>query len=309
MNLDQFIHAYQGRKEALKSLLVQGQPLLFVGAGVGANLYPVWTKLIRELISEAEITLTKEQSQLSDPEKAWIVKQSNRLAYKKVVRRHFSKRQNTDERVLTPLERFNFRGIITTNYDDALSRRFRHYGFETVTTNQLHLRLLSEAQRYIFHIHGRIIEDEPEEADLDIVLAQDEYAKYYLDSDVIPDFLKTAIGQYAMVFIGVSFSDKHVVDVLKKYIAQERSLDASGDSPIRYALMPIELEKHDKLKKRILDFDYIEEKEEELERLGIIPVWFQRGDNFRGLSDLLETWAESLKVQNKGIRETSPEKP
>lgn len=310
--LDQFIPQYLERKQCLKDLLVEGQPLLFVGAGVGANLFPVWKNLLRELLEEAGITLTSEQVLLSDPEKAQIVKDKDPAVYKRVVRRHFAAWQPTHERVLAPLERFNLRSIITTNYDDALLQRFQYHQFSTIVTNQLHVALLADSNKYIYHIHGAIRENEPPESDLNIILSQDEYDQYYKHTDVIPDFIKTAIGQYPTVFIGVSFGDKHVTDVLQKYTTQERLLVSNGTSPPskeRFALIPLEIENDEQQGRRILDFDYIDQKEEELQRLGITPVWFQRGSHYRGLSDLLEQWAKEAASVRQGIHEQRPVTP
>ncbi len=284
--------------------------MVYVGAGVGADIFPLWNKLVEDLLKEAEITLSSEQSLLSNPRKAEIVKTAEPDIYKRVVRNAFGEWQPTIERVLAPLEKFELRGLITTNYDDALYSLFRHQDFELVTIRELHIQLLANQKRYVYHIHGLIRPDDPPENDLDIVLSFDEYEYYYRTLKIIPDFIRTAYGQNPIVFIGVSFEDKDVIDVLREVVHQEHLLSQTSlhaKPPMRLALMPLDIEVYEGRKR--IDFEYIQSTEERLGNIGVTAIWFQKGKNYRGLADLLDKWALEASRRKKGILEQTPVTP
>lgn len=310
LTLDGFIQQYPYRREAAKNLLLTRRPLLFVGAGVGADLYPVWRVLIAEMLEEARMTLTEDESTLHPPQQALLIKGRAPVVYRAVVRRHFRKFQPTMESIIMPLAQLPVGGVITTNYDDALDRAFGYHRFNSATIKDIHPVKLRDAQRYVFHIHGMIKESDQPEAELEIILADDDYKRHYHEHPTIAQFLETALNQHDIIFLGFSLTDPYVMEVVKRVsiIDAQRSRAAFPEMPVkRFALLPTEVSEEEG--RRVLDLGYIETKEEEMRQYDIIPVWFEKGVNYRGLNDLVEAWASDARQARQGIAESAPGAP
>jgi len=283
--------------------------LLFIGAGVGADIYPLWNQLLGELLEAAGLKLTEEQRNWSPPAIAEYIKAQNAEAYKDVVRTHFQSYKPIVERSIQHIKNLPVNGIITTNYDDALDEATREKGFTSVTLAELHPDIFNEEVKCVFHIHG-FIDSENDDGDFEIILSQDEYLKYYKEKSIVSNFLRRALQNFNILFIGFSLVDPFVMEIIKEINSmEEHSVGHKLPYPrmSRYALCELEIKNSESGRK--IDWNAIEERESYLNEFGISPIWYEKGNQYRGLNKLIEGMADKLKSSSEGIAERIPEKP
>ena len=118
---------------ALRDYLASGQAVAFLGAGVSAPLYPLWTGLIGELVDTAAGRLDDRQEESlralasqSPEEVVEIVRTAlGTGAYREALRRVLRVRTDSESgRSWTPVQelvcRCTFQAVVTTNYDPGI---------------------------------------------------------------------------------------------------------------------------------------------------------------------------------------------
>ena len=119
-------------------------------------------------------------------------------------------------RILRVLADWPFAGYITTNYDGLLEIALREtgeYGWLPIGNSQEEVRKVSgDAQKLIWHIHGAIGLQEDK---FRLVLTEEDYESFYLDSSPMVSQLRALLAQRRVLFVGFGFEDYEVIRLLK----------------------------------------------------------------------------------------------
>jgi hypothetical protein len=239
---------------SLRDYLASGQAIAFLGAGVSAPLYPLWTRLIGELIDAAASGLGDGQAETlralasqSPEEVVEIVRTAlGAGAYREVLRQVF--RVRTDEetgRSWTPVQelvcRCAFQAVVTTNYDpgivDARMRVRPDVSATGFTTWEDELALdqwrtsdaFGEAKLPVLFAHG--LHSRPDS----IVLATTEYRRAYAGK--LPHVLATLVDAGHLVWLGFSFTDQRIATVLREVANRTGTRIDPGGAPRHIAVM------------------------------------------------------------------------
>jgi len=119
---------------ALREYLASGQAVAFLGAGVSAPLYPLWTGLIGDLVDAAAGRMSGEEAATcralaaeSPEEVVEIIRQQLGVPnYREVLRQVLRARTDPETgRSWTPVQelvcRCAFKAVVTTNYDPGIT--------------------------------------------------------------------------------------------------------------------------------------------------------------------------------------------
>ena len=242
--------------ESLRAHLAHGTAVAFLGAGASAPLYPPWQDLISELVDRAADHIDGRQAQTlraiaaSSPDAVvQIVRDGlTEASYRSVLHELFRPRHDPEtSRSWTPLQemiaRCNFRGIVTTNYDHgivaaaSLVRPFGTSVAHVTYTNADALDrwrtgdILSAQDSFsILFAHGHYIEPET------IVLATGDYRTAYAGK--LTPVLISLLDREHLVWLGFSFSDRHVSALLQEVSRLSGPLFAPNQLPRHIAILP-----------------------------------------------------------------------
>ncbi|WP_082558082.1 SIR2 family protein [Methylobacterium sp. Leaf361] len=199
----------------------------FVGAGVSAPLYPMWTKLLNNLADDIvargfvanpqDIAAIKLQIQNDPLEAATSIEE----AYtRSVFRSKFASvfRQNNDQFTATheAIVRLGLSGVTTLNYDEGLENAYSHVHRKTYNTIRMDDRTeltrwiqratFSDARKPLVHLHG--VSNDPNS----MIITADDYNRHYADSAVI-DFIKQLWLADRLLVVGFGFTDPFLTHV------------------------------------------------------------------------------------------------
>src|SRR6185437_264742 len=238
---------------ALRGYLASGRAVAFLGAGVSSPLYPLWTRLIGDLINAAASRLDDGQTETlralatqSPEEVVEIVRTALGTGpYREVLRQVF--RVRTDEetgRSWTPIQelvcRCAFQAVVTTNYDpgivDARMRVRPDVSATGFTTWEDELALdqwrtgdvFGEAKLPVLYAHG--LHSRPDS----IVLATTEYRRAYAGK--LPQVLARLLDGH-LVWLGFSFADQRIAAILREVADQTGTRIDPGGAPRHIAVM------------------------------------------------------------------------
>src|SRR5690242_955587 len=238
---------------ALRRYLASGRAVAFLGAGVSAPLYPLWTRLIGDLIDAAASRLDDSQAETlralasqSPEEVVEIVRSAlGTGAYREVLRQVF--RVRTDEetgRSWTPVQelvcRCAFQAVVTTNYDpgivDARMRVRPDVSATGFTTWEDELAMdqwrtgdvFGEAKLPVLFAHG--LHSRPDS----IVLATTEYRRAYAGK--LPSVLARLLDGH-LVWLGFSFADQRIAAILREVADRTGTRIDPGGTPRHIAVM------------------------------------------------------------------------
>jgi tetratricopeptide (TPR) repeat protein len=239
---------------ALRGYLASGQAVAFLGAGVSAPLYPLWTGLIGELVDAAASRLDEpEEAALralareSPEEVVEIVRQQLGVAgYREVLRQVLRARTDPETgRSWTPVQelvcRCAFKAVVTTNYDSGiLDARIRvrprasSTGFMT-WEDELGLDrwrtgdVFGEYELPVLFAHGQY--NRPDS----VVLATTEYRRAYAGK--LPHVLGGLVDTSHLTWIGFSFADQRIAAVLREVADRTGTRIDPGGAPRHVAIM------------------------------------------------------------------------
>ena len=238
---------------ALRDYLATGQAVAFLGAGVSAPLYPLWTGLIGELVDAAAGRLDDRQAESlralasqSPEEVVEIVRTAlGTGAYRDVLRRVLRVRTDPETgRSWTPVQelvcRCAFQAVVTTNYDPGIvNARMRvrpdasATGF-TTWEDELGLDqwrtgdVFGEDELPVLFAHGQ--HSRPDS----IVLATTEYRRAYAGK--LPQVLARLLDGH-LVWLGFSFADQRIAAVLREVADRTGTRIDPGAAPRHVAVM------------------------------------------------------------------------
>ncbi|HET9656705.1 MAG TPA: SIR2 family protein [Kineosporiaceae bacterium] len=240
---------------ALRRYLAAGQATAFLGAGVSAPLYPLWTQTITALIDTAvtyglpdqvAATLNSQAARQPDTVVEIIRQRVGGPRYQAVLREVFAARRDPDTgNTWTPAHelvcRCAFRAIVTTNYDPGIVNarmRVRPHcnatGFTTWTDdlgldNWLSGDVYARDELPVLFAHGH--HNQPDT----IVLGTTEYRRAYTGK--LPRLIARLIESGHLVWIGFSFVDPAIASILREVAEQTGTRTDPGIAPRHIAIL------------------------------------------------------------------------
>ncbi|WP_312034166.1 SIR2 family protein [Actinoplanes sp. TBRC 11911] len=241
--------------DALRRYLDGGDAVAFLGAGVSAPLYPLWTAVIGDLVDvasarglsdETAATIRAVAAQRPDTAVALVRQHLGAHRYQAALRDVFRVRHDEESgRTWTPTHelvcRCPFQAVVTTNYDpgiiDARMRvrpRASGTGF-TSWTDELNLDrwetddIFGDDELPVLFAHGH--HNQPDA----IVLAASEYRRAYAGK--LSRVLAGLVRRSHLVWIGFSFADQRIAAVLREVAEQTGTAIDPGGAPRHVAVM------------------------------------------------------------------------
>ncbi len=212
----------------LIDLVNKGDVWAFIGAGASVDAgAPTWPQLLDRVIEG--LPETNRTQIVGDPRFIAAKKASNfpncfsrvqhfigRRALETQVRVEIFRHPQPGE-LLKEIANWPFAGYVTTNYDrlvrKALQRIGQDGGWAEVGNCDSEIRKISgDAERLIWHLHGSV--DRSDEQ-CKLVLAEEDYDAFYLESSRVANQLRSLLTQRRIVFIGFSFEDAELKRLLK----------------------------------------------------------------------------------------------
>lgn len=241
----------------------------FIGAGLSVDFgYPTWQKFLQDVINRLSVEEPDEKKGLRELlrkglflDAAEAIDRRLEGNLKEQVRLSFSSHRCRDAYAESPLSLLSGLGcsaILTTNYDAVIETFCRINGSspEIVLPHSEYeiLNKLNSDSPLVVKLHGSLTHLDK------IILTRSQYEQYYGEGKVLNNILKSFWNSKTLLFLGCSLEKDYLVE----YIHQ-----LAGESPntYHYAILPLPRENH---KKR--------QREQELLRLRIRPIWFQAGD-------------------------------
>jgi tetratricopeptide (TPR) repeat protein len=239
---------------ALRRYLDSGEAVAFLGLGASAPLYPLWNRLISELVDEAAGRVHKREAetiralaQESPEEVVEVIRRELGVAsYRAVLREVLRVRTDPESgRSWTPVQelvcRCPFKAVVTTNYDPGIvDARMKvrpgasATGF-TTWEDELGLdrwrtgEVFGDAELPVLFAHGQ--HNRPDS----VVLATTEYRRAYAGK--LPHVLGGLMDTGHLVWIGFSFGDQRVAAILREIANRAGTREEPGGDPRHVALM------------------------------------------------------------------------
>lgn len=252
--------------------LKKGRFLPFIGAGMSVDFgYPTWPSFLQNVIERYASPPEQEQLGQLLAEQAFLplaeaLDQDLQNGIEEVVQRYFHpgkmKEVEPAQNYVKLLQNMGIRSYVTTNYDTVLERHDPEAGKKVILPTTLQStgefeELERRGQPFLLKLHGTY--DNPDS----IVLAQRQYEKHYPQDEnaVNPAVLRRLWQHETLLFLGCSLEKDYLV---------ERMLQLSGENRRihHYAIL-----EWPQLPERQ------QERERELLRLKIRPIWYPQGDH------------------------------
>jgi tetratricopeptide (TPR) repeat protein len=238
---------------ALRDYLASGQAVAFLGAGVSAPLYPLWTGLIDDLVDAAAARVDDRQAESlralasqSPEEVVEIVRTAlGTGGYREALRRVLRVRTDPETgRSWTPVQelvcRCAFQAVVTTNYDpgivdarmrvrpDAVATGFTTWEDELGLDQWRTGDVFGADELPVLFAHG--LHSRPDS----IVLAATEYRRAYAGK--LPHVL-ARLQDGHLVWLGFSFADQRIAAVLREVADRTGTRIDPGGAPRHVAVM------------------------------------------------------------------------
>jgi hypothetical protein len=235
---------------------------VFVGAGLSVQAgYPSTYRLIEYLIAESGIDPQSIQSIDDISVKLQRIKElievSGQNIYEIMYRRfnedHFQ--INGTIPLYEYLVRTPFKSFITTNFDSCIERAAE---LQNITLSEIQvfpdLNSTNLELKKLYHIHGKINLDDLVNSSRSLVLTSDDFTNAYGESSSLPVFIRSIFGAHNILFIGFGLEERTMSDLLELSRRQKEFTRGFGEksirnSSIKFAILPIELNKMDHKKR------------------------------------------------------------
>ena len=278
--------------DALTDVIQEGNCIAIIGAGVSADDYPLWDKLVSTLQNGCGV---RSEDLTGDDflDIAEVAKKKNRRSYFKILDDVFSQKENPKSLCrYHMLSRIKFSSYITLNYDSLLLDTIDLH--RDVTVSQYpSLKSQHHGKQELFYIHGRLGPDQPA-SQASIVLTRAEFEEAYNPYEQrLHAFLQSTFLDYNVCFIGCNPDEPHMKFLIKAF---------NNFSEKKHGL-------HDVMRpKWFLLWDGESDSPELLKDCGIHMVKYPRRDkSFSGLDQVLEYWANRKKpvIREAGVEKSS----
>ncbi len=222
----------------LKQALESGQCVLFIGSGIGKNMFdeygcnaPTGIELAKSIVEK--FTPGIDCSDLAKVSQYVEIKNKSRIELETYIKQIFSKMKPDDIYKWIPTVRW--KAIYTTNYDNCLQQAFDscskpalepHY----ITYNQNLMDFDPRFQVPIYYLHGSLFIDE----DPHIILTERDYTKYAEKRKMMFEQLKYHFATSNILYIGYSNNDSN----WKQLFTEIREEFTPNSLPYSYRIDP-----------------------------------------------------------------------
>ena len=189
--------------ELLAKELKKEKLIIFVGAGVSKNSgLPNWNELIKEYAKELG---NKKENFKSDeilkiPQKYF--EKFGEIKYYEILNKIFSGKYEPNS-IHEVLKKMNLNYIVTTNYDNLIETKINSY-VVSEDTDLPHYN----TNTMVIKMHGDIVKK-------NVVLKKSDYKNYETNFPLISTYLKGLFTTNTILFIGYSFNDASVQQIMK----------------------------------------------------------------------------------------------
>lgn len=285
--------SYKHREQVLTAL-ERGKLVLFIGAGVEFGAYPLWPKTLQLLAQRCKVEI---DVTLSPPQQAQEAKTADLNNYNETLFNTFSKWSATMQKLVQALSMLHPFAVLTTNFTDMLSDSFDFLDYEIVSYPNIKLEDFSR-NKLIF-IHGKMPKSWSTNDKMNIVIAEDDFCEAYALTSPMRTVLQDYVRNHNLLFVGYSFDDTYVVELLRTI--RDTELNSDAQAPLRhFALMGVETNK-----KQMIDAAFISKKGQMLKDLGIQVIWFDTSRQYVDLYELVKSWKQ-LPAGNVALTESNP---
>jgi len=199
-------------REYLKAMK-EDSAAIFAGAGLSiASGFVNWKELLRELASDINLEVDKEDDLVSLAQYYYNSQGENRSSISDKIVEEFSKdaKQNENLEILTmlPIEKY-----WTTNYDSLIEDTLKSYANkkpDVKRTEKDLARTLPKRDAIVYKMHGDITL--PHEA----VIIKDDYETYNENRQLFTTSLQGDLVSKTFLFIGFSFEDPNLIFILSR---------------------------------------------------------------------------------------------
>ena len=308
----------------LISIINSNKCVAFVGAGVSVNKgYRPWIKLIFDKKKSHGIEGLLEYAGLFEsdvdgldyPKIMDLCKEKIGVKkYRKFIRREYERKNTEISENHSLICKINFKYIITTNFDPCLYDNAE-------STNQSRLVVYPGDSleilkgKTLYHIHGRAFLKKGEKSSRlnrlidSLVFGEKAFNRAYDTGLEIKLLLYQITKMYKLCFLGFSMADPIFIQTLKAVIAARKQfldeymenhrLEKNGEDGIGYIFLEYPVDSVSKLstrnlkeeekRKLISNIDEFNNKEKEMNGLGIKVIGFNRiDDNYSGLTTIIQ---------------------
>ncbi|MEX3924013.1 SIR2 family protein [Paraburkholderia sp. BR10936] len=251
-----------------------GAVVPFVGAGFSMpSGYPGWTTFLRRQRKETAILEEEFEHLLKEgkyEEAAQRIADLMDVAFNEAVDSSFGcTRELTGVVQLLP---YIFKGsVITTNFDNVLSRSFASAGNQFVETfsgcdSQEIRRKLANDEHFLLMLHGKAPSGRGR------ILTFSEYEEHYANGRTLQKTIASFCDTHNLLFLGCSLTVDRTLAAIRDYVNEE----GHDRLPKHYAF----LAEPDSNEKRL-------ERQRELARCHIYPIWYPAGTHDESIEALL----------------------
>lgn len=277
--------------DALTELVLSGQCIAFLGAGVSCTDYPDWNNLVDILCRKCRLRekLPREHEEASLRKRAQLARVCSPAVYEETLRDLMEPKAQLLERYCL-LAQLPFQSYLTTNHErSVLLAMESHHDSVRWSSYPQDLRAIHGRQE-VFFLHGSI--DGACNDPLEIVLTEDEFLAAYKGS-CLNSFLVQTLRFNNVCFMGCSLGDEYLQEILRLCRAckdESRTRGTNVESRL-YVLL-----------------DDQAAVPPNIEECGLEVVRYSRkNESHDGLTELFEEWVEAGSVEMRSALEDVPD--
>jgi len=213
----------------LSEIINKNNVWAFIGSGVSVDSgYPTWEELLKKVVESLDEPIKTSISKDKDFE--FYCQQGNLIdcfsiieqkvglttLHQKIIT-EINKRHPYDGELIKLVTDLPFAGYITTNYDNLIEGSLRNQnelGWQSIGNTLEESRKISGGvSKRIWHIHGSASLGNDKSK---LIVTRNDYDQLYNNNSLVTDQIKGLLSQHRIVFIGFSFRDPGVEDLLKR---------------------------------------------------------------------------------------------
>jgi len=278
----------------LKNLVLRGECVAFVGAGLSIPPGRDWEGLVKDVANHCSVSFDNGGSLPEIIDKCIKV---DERGCNEVLRDSLPRHIATTRTGIGYLHRLPLKAILTTNFDPWIrqqSRQERYQRYHIYPDLPLHCGLDSG----IYYLHGYFDSGDMTANIHRLVFGERSFREAYEES-LLPGFLLNVFVYENILFIAFDPTEEHVSRLLLQSMSIRRAIDSLPRLPTdmpkkRFALWPAPVGKTP------------EERETEyagisrIRSLEVTPVFYDRGgSDYRGLEELLYSWIQEGELKDR----------
>ncbi|HMM97470.1 MAG TPA: SIR2 family protein [Anaerolineales bacterium] len=293
---------------------------VFVGGGLSIQAgYPSSNELVAHLLRDANIEPAEINAYDKFPAKARRIKEiiQNRgdsfyeILYRRFDENHFQ--INRTIPLYQDLLRIPFRAFITTNYDSCIEEAadLLNIHFDEI---QIYPQLKPndlEATK-LYHIHGKINQNDIPDSSRSIVLTTDDYLAAYGDESRLPVLMNALFDSHNILFIGFSLEEDALYELLQ--LSRKRNEANRGpqgyslsNTPYKFAMLPYERKMLDPIKRKEDEvrnyMDTVTKQDQELlNNYGVIIIRYYANEIYSEIKSIVRDINSTTRVSSTEVK-------